>query len=514
MSGIDGGKPLEQWLTQAWQSIDPSFRRAFFAVVAISLLAFGFEMTNLTLHHDDVNQIFIQDTILGHYLGRFGTGWLHYYVQQAHVMPFLQMAEGIVLMTAYGLIVARLWGVRRTLDIVLVAAVLCVFPYMAQLYQYNTAMATYTLAHLLAAWAVGSSVKARPVPVLLAALAYLFAFSIYQSVIANAATVFLFWALARLLAEPRDGGADWPALLRAALAALLAVGSGGAAYLGIVSQMGLQAEASHAAGEAFAFRGGLQLSLALPEILQGTRAFYFWPEHYFPDYLKKLQLLFVLGAAALCLVLPRGAARKAGALALLGIALLAPRLLQLIHPRGDFHNLALTAYAVAVAGCLMVLLRVPAMRARNLGVLAAGVLVAGYLVQANWISSVNHLNMLAHYSSMTRIVGRLHALPAEGWDGQTVAVSGSHPMYSGYPFRQATGVAPEFIDTQHMQRFAYLLRENMRFVDIADAPEAARQYAATHPRWPHPDSVAVAGGMAVLILSRNAAESGTPTAQR
>jgi len=61
--------PLEQLLANAWNGIDPAYRKAFLFILAINLLAFGFEMTNLTLHHDDVAHIFIQDTILGHYLG-------------------------------------------------------------------------------------------------------------------------------------------------------------------------------------------------------------------------------------------------------------------------------------------------------------------------------------------------------------------------------------------------------------------------------------------------------------
>ena len=95
-------KPLDQSLSEALSKVDPAYKRAFFIVVGVNLLAYGFEMTNLTLHHDDVSHIFIQSTILGHYLGRFGFGWLHYYGQNAYIMPFLQMVEGIMLMSAFG----------------------------------------------------------------------------------------------------------------------------------------------------------------------------------------------------------------------------------------------------------------------------------------------------------------------------------------------------------------------------------------------------------------------------
>ena len=57
--------PLETSLLAAWRRIDPHARAGFFAALLVSVLGFGFEMTNLILHHDDVVQIFIQDTILG-----------------------------------------------------------------------------------------------------------------------------------------------------------------------------------------------------------------------------------------------------------------------------------------------------------------------------------------------------------------------------------------------------------------------------------------------------------------
>src|SRR5258706_13211372 len=111
--------PLETLLGKWWSGIDDANKKAFLAVFVVNVLAFGFEMTNLTLNHDDVIQIFIQDTILGHYLGRFGEGWLHYYAQSHYFMPFLQMTEGIILMCAYGLIVANFWAARKATDMAL-----------------------------------------------------------------------------------------------------------------------------------------------------------------------------------------------------------------------------------------------------------------------------------------------------------------------------------------------------------------------------------------------------------
>jgi len=508
MTRSGGMKPLEQVLAEGWRSIAPSFRKAFFAVLAISLLAFGFEMTNLTLHHDDVVQIFIQDTILGHYLGRFGTGWLHYYTQGAHFMPFLQMAQGIVLMALYGLLVAHFWGVRRTLDLVLVASVMCVFPYMAQVYQYNTTMATYSVAHLLAAVAVILSAKGTVKHVIMAALAYVAAFSIYQSVIANAAAIFCIWLLSRAVFSEESARLFSWETVRSAVAALIAVGAGGLLYVAAVSQMNLQFDAYQGAGEAFSFKNGLQLSLAVPEILNGTRAFFFWPENYFPDHLKKIQLVFLLGAGALCFWLPKGAANKIAAMVLLLMCLFTPRLLQLLHPTGHFHNLTLTAYAVVVAGFLMILLRSGYMLLRNLTALLALLLVGGYLIQSNWISTVGYLNTMAHQATMNRILSQISSLPAEGWDGKTVAVQGRHAMYSDYPYKRATGVASEFVDAGHMQLLSRLLRQDMVFIDIKEVPPAVREYAANRPPWPQAGSLGVAGGMAVLVLSDQVGDSG------
>jgi len=508
MAILGGKKPVEQLLADSWQSVDPAFRRGFLAVIVVSVLTFGFEMTNLTLNHDDVLQIFVQDTLLGHYLGRFGLGWLHYYMQQAHFMPFLQMAQGMFFMAAYGLLIAHLWGLRKALDIALVASVVCVFPYMAQIYQYNSAMATYPIAHLLSALAVYLSLKSTMRHVAAAAVVYTFAFSIYQSVIGNAAAIFVFWFLANLLFQKKGELLSAKTMARPLLAAVLAVGAGGLIYLGAVSLMNLQFDAYQDAGEAFNFQGGPQISLAAIEVLKGTRSFFLYPENYFPDYLKKLQLFLFFGTAALCLWLPKGVANKIGALLLLILGIFAPRLLQLLHPKGVFHNLTLTAYAVVVAGCLMISLRAGYTQVRDLAALMAFFLIWGYVIQGNWISTVNYLNTQAHYSTMTQIMARISSLPASGWDGKTVAVVGRHKMYSEYPFKMATGVASEFIDAIHIQRFAHLLRDDINFVDIKSASKEAQTYAATHSSWPHPDSVGVAGGMGIVILSNSVSDMG------
>ena len=410
--------PLEQVVADWWGGIDDACKKAFFIAVAVSVLAFGFEMTNLSLHHDDVQQMFIEDTILGHYLGRFGVGWLYYYTQNHYFMPFLQLAEGIVLMSVYGVVVARFWGVRQTIDIALIAAIVCVFPYMAQTYQYNTSMAVNPLAHLLAATAVILAVRATVRNVAFAAALFLAAFSIYQAVAANAATILAIWLLARLL----YGGTDAPffsrGTIRATMGVLIAVVAGGLVYLGCVSMMDIPFDSEQAAETAFKLGDATKFSLAAHEVWLGTRGFFLWPEHFFPDYLKDLQLALLAAAGVFCLWVPKRLGSKASAIVLLVLAAFAPRVLQMVHPEGQYHSLTLTAYAVFIAGAVMILLRSARTLMRNVTIVVTMVLLAGYVIQCNWISTVNYLNMFAHFDTLTQVLARVRSLPDAGWDGK------------------------------------------------------------------------------------------------
>lgn len=493
--------PIEALLVDAWRRIDPAARSAFWVALVVSALAFGFEATNLTLHHDDVNQIFIEDTILGHYLGRFGVGWLYYYTQGAHIMPFLQMAVGIVTMAAYGVLVGWFWGARRIADLGLVACVVCVFPYMAHVYQYNTTMATYSVAHLLAAGAVVLSAQGRWRWLPIAALLYVGAFSIYQGVASNAVAIFLVWWLMRLLFADDPASthsAPWPATARAVAAVLL----GGALYFVAVSFMTIEFDSYQSAEKALKPGAGIDLRRALPAIVAGTRTFLMWPEAYFPGFLKKLQLV-LLGVAALgCLALPRGPVRKLAAVLLLGATVFAPRSLQLLHAEGNFHELTLTGYALLVAATLLVAKRGMPLPVRNLAWVAGVVVVGAYVVQCAWISTVGQLNTMAHYSMVTQVLSRLRSLPTEGWDGKSIVVVGEYEMRRDYPFKRATGVAPEYMRAHHMNLMARLMRDEASFVAPDPANPGLSEFIATRKLWPHPDSVGLYNGKGVVVLSR------------
>jgi len=494
------GAPLDQSFSQWWERLDSAYKKAFFTLLLVNLLAFGFRMANLTIHHDDVWQIFIEDDIIGYYLGRFATGSFHYYTQGAHIMPFLQMAQGMVVMTLYGLLVARLWGLEKTTDIVLVASILCVFPYMAQVNQYNALTVPYSIAHFLAAAAIALSLRAGPLNLALAAALYVGAFLFYQSVVANAATIFVVYVLSTLLFTGSTGSSFLRDITKSMTRVVIAGAAGGLLYIVIVLLVGVRPDSYQATGEAFSLHRSTSILGDLSVIAKGTRSFFLYPENYFPAALKWLQLALLIGAGVVCVWLPDRVWKKAVALLLLSASLFSPRLLQFMHPAGDFHNLTLTAYAVTVAGFVMLLVRGGDVLTKNLSSIVVIFLLWGYLVQANWISTVNYLNTLAHYTAMTQILARARALTDADWDGKRVVVIGSYQMPSRYPYRPATGVATNYIDHEHFANLARLLRTDIVVLPSEEVPKASK-YAAAHPAWPQPGSVGVVDGVAVIVLS-------------
>ena len=500
---LNAPRPLDEVIAGGWNRVDPAMKIAFAATICVSVLAFGFEMTNLSMIHDDFSYIFLESPILGRFMGRFGFGWFHYYTQGAFLMPFLQMAQGIVFMAVYGLVVARFWGAHRPLDLALIASVVCVFPYMAQLYQFNVSMAPFPLAHLLSALAAAVSTRARPLPALAASVLYAAAFSIYQSVLANACTILGVWLLARLLFSDLGDGETRRKLARQVLTAALALAAGGLLYVGAVHLLGLPIDdPRQAAGEAFRLSGAFGSLEGIARVATGTRAFFFWPESYFPLYLKQLQLLFILVAVLLCVVLPRSVAQKLAALVMVALVLLAPRALQLLHPAGYYPNRALTAYALVIAGSIALVHRSGSPQIRNVSIVASAVLLWGYLLQCNWISTVNYLNTLAHYTTLTQILARLRSMPEQNWDGKTVAVVGTYDMPSEFPFRPATGVASEFMTPKHMNLLARLMRDEAKFVRADDGLPKVLEFAANRRPWPSPESVGLVDGKGVVVLSK------------
>jgi hypothetical protein len=292
-------------------------------------------------------------------------------------------------------------------------------------------------------------------------------------------------------------------MIKPIFAALIAVVTAGIIYLVAVSFMDIQFDSYQSAGDAFNLSDGLNLSYSITEILRGSQSFFFWPENYFPGYLKKLQLILLLCALILCLWLPKSIGGKIFAVVILSTAILSPRLLQLIHPEGTYHNLTLTAYAVVIAGAVMIINRSQYTLIRNSSIILTFFLIAGYILQCNWISTVNSLNTLAHYTTMTQVLSRVRSIPDTDWDGKKIVVVGNYNMPSDYPYKSATGVATEYIDAIHMQHMANLMRDDITFVEADSTMPEVMKYATTHSPWPHPASVTVINGKGVVVFSKD-----------
>jgi hypothetical protein len=218
-------------------------------------------------------------------------------------------------------------------------------------------------------------------------------------------------------------------------------------------------------------------------------------------------MIFLVGAALLCLWLPRTLTLKLAAAATLILMVLAPRSLQILHAEGNYHNLTLTGYAVVIAGLVMIVIRIGSTLLRNVFIILAFGLIGGYVIQANWISVVNQLNIYAHYSTMTQILTRIKSLPDNRWRGEKAIVVGSLELPSGYPYLHAVGVATDFIDAIHMQKLARLMRDGTVFVSADETTPSALEYATSHSQWPHSDSVGVVDGVAVVVLSTAVSKS-------
>ena len=155
-----------------------------------------------------------------------------------------------------------------------------------------------------------------------------------------------------------------------------------------------------------------------------------------------------------------------------------------------------------IAGAVMIINRATHVAIRNLSISLSFFLIAGYILQCNWISTVNYLNTQANYSTLTQVLSRIRALPGDGWNGKNIVVVGQYKMSSAYPFKSATGVAVSFMDAFHMQHLANLMRDDVAFTSADDATPGALEYAATHPSWPHPASVSVIDGTGVVVFSK------------
>ncbi len=351
------------------------------------------------------------------------------------------------------------------------------------------------LAHSLSALSVLFAIRSNRRLILLSGFFLFIAFSVYQSVAANALTLFLIWMLVSIVFDDRLGSVFLQPMVRSIYAFSTASFLAGIGYISSVLLLGISLSSYQGADKAFDFNESVNMDIsyffnALYDILTGSRSFYFWPENYFPLYLKYAQLIFLFTAAALCVYLPRNTKSKIAAVLIFSIALIAPRFLQLLHSEGQFHNLTLTAYALVVSACIAIVLRTGKIILRNLTIVTSIFIIAGYIEQCNWISSINYLNSQAHYATLTQILARIRSLEDKesNWDGKKAFIFGSYEMPEYRIFKKAAGVAPNFIRPQEIQDFSHVLRDEMIFLNKDQVSPRVIQFVSERPSWPHPAS--------------------------
>lgn len=491
---------IEQFMVSLWMRTPQEYRRATPWIILIGILGFGFEMTNLSLHHDDVAQFFHTGQT-GHALGRYGYSWIHYYFQQNYYAPFFQVILGVLALTIYGLCVAATWQTTRTLDVVLVGSTLAVFPYMAQHYSYNTSLLPFSIAHAMSAAAILLCMRFNALRFISAIVLMGFAFSIYQSVIGNAIALACFATVASLINTNNQTSSIKESIGRALAIPLVAVIFGGILYLGMVAIIGIPTSTYQNADKAFTVPDTINIGMTLRLVIEGTRSFLFWPENYFPAGLKAIQLGLIAAAALACLFQPVSIAKKV-VLAICAVGgLLAPRALQILHPLGTYHNLTLTAYGMVVAGAVMLALRARSNFWRNLICVATIALIFKYVMLSNWISTVNYLNYSAHQSVLTQILTRIRDFPPATITQPEVAVIGTLKMPDAYPFLSQTGIATDYISLNHLGKFSALMGQPVKFVGADHLPQPVLEVIKSVPVWPAPGSVFNAGGTVVVVLS-------------
>lgn len=175
--------------------------------------------------------------------------------------------------------------------------------------------------------------------------------------------------------------------------------------------------------------------------------------------------------------------------------------MQLIHPHYDYHDMTLTAYAISIAGSLTIINKAGNIIYRNIGNLIAIIMIWSYIIQCNWVSTVNHFNNIAHFSIMTEVFSRAGTAKPESWDGKTIIVDGKYKMLSSYPYRKAGGVSPEYIDEEHMQSLTTLLRRDISIISIGNSDLSFQKLAKSLPVWPASGSLVIKDGIAIVKMS-------------
>jgi len=529
ISGLASADVFE-WLHQKWNSISRQTQIVFWVSVLANIIAYGFIFSNLTLNHDGFGAISAGGSV-HRSTGRWMADIIYIQMFGSHEVIWLYNLIGMVLFILTGLSICRTLSVTDVPTRLAVVMCYTLFPYVCNYYAYTFFVPLYGVAAFAAVLAIElgrrHGILFKSGGILLLTLS----FATYQAFVATALTSVCL--LAAVTVAQQDRFADMVrSIRREIIPQLLAIGGASILYaLSVrVSTTWFGVSLNEYQGANSMFSLDLEsLTHGIAAALRGTLNFLGQDDPRFnvgyenPFFTGTSKVICaVLGAVAAYNLFKRSSAMLCGIVSVgfLAAALIAPRGVQILHPTAKYHELALGAYALYLAGVFAIALRC------NAGPLRVAVQVAVLLVTASFIQSNNvaAMSLVLDYQATlhwaNRVLTRVESHPGYGdlkfpaqkrfifvGDGYQI----SQWQYRGRPYLSSVGIADGIPGIVFGSLFQ-LLRVNATVWGAGpENLKEARQYAATHKAWPADESITVLkDGTIVVVLDNSAVLNEVP----
>lgn len=150
---------LAKQISLAWTSVHKTDKKVIAINLVVGLICHGFLLSNIIINWDGQTGLHYSSLAFVQY-GRWFTSFLGF-LSESTLMPFPFVAVSIVLMSVSGLKLAKLFNCQRTLEKVIVSALLISYPAFAVGLSYNWICYTFPLATWLGLVAIEQSMKSR-----------------------------------------------------------------------------------------------------------------------------------------------------------------------------------------------------------------------------------------------------------------------------------------------------------------------------------------------------------------
>jgi hypothetical protein len=501
---------IDRLVIAKWQEIDPNYKRIFFIFFMLNIFSYGFEMTNLILNYDDVVHFFeTEHPARGVAVGRWLWGVVHYFFLNQYFLPLVSLPISISCMFFYGYFICRIWQLTDVVSIFFIIVILSLFPYMADIYTFNSCALPYALSHGLAAAGIYVALKDRWFHIILGAFLISLSIAGYQTVISSIAVIVVFFGIISLNIE--IGPNNFKETLRNVLKIILAVLIGFILYFASVKISlyitGMHLAAHGGADSMFSLKSK-SLFAGFSKAFSGTTDFLFSSEAYFPLYIKAIYTMFMsLSIIFLLKNIKNSRLKSLFSILLLTSAIFLARFLQIVNPDAHYPARTLTSYAVLYAGCFMICTKFDSIFLRNLVLIGASIMCLGFIYQNNQKFVTGLQNTRAEQAFISRIIARAEQLPGYSKLKHKVFASiGRLPrgaLYNGYPFSGPPGINLFSATGRSTIIPALRLMRIDAIPPTIKQMRIAEEYARTHRAWPHPDSVAIVDDVVVIVLSNN-----------